>query len=144
MIGGDGAVDDEDFVHRQRPPPSRRFLSSNCATTPRSERGEHRAHLRLLIGRENVDHAIHRLARVIRVQRAEDEQAGLGGGEGELDRFQVAHFADQHDVGILAQRGFQAQRGRIGACSGTSRWVMMLFLFLCTNSIGSSMVMMCR
>ena len=31
-----------------------------------------------------------------------------------------------------------------GVCMGTSRCVMMLRLFLCTNSIGSSTVTMCR
>ena len=51
-------------------------------------------------------------ARVVGVQRAEDEQTGLRRGERERDRFEVAHFTDEHDVGILAQRGFQARSGR--------------------------------
>ena len=32
---------------------------------------------------------------------------GLCGRQGELDRFQVAHFAHEDDVGILAERGLQ-------------------------------------
>ena len=43
-----------------------------------------------------------------RVQRAEHQVAGLGGLDGDRDRLEVAHLADQHDVGVLAQR--RAQR----------------------------------
>ena len=60
-----------------------------------------------------------------------------------LDRLEVAHFADEHDVGVLAQR--RAQRvgeARVSAC--TSRWLTRQFLCGWTNSIGSSMVRMCR
>ena len=78
------------------------------------------------------------------MQCAEDEQARLRRGQRERDRFEVAHFADQHDVGVFAQRGFQAAPERWRNASGTSRCVMMLRLLLCTNSIGSSIVTMCR
>ena len=37
------------------------------------------------------------------VQRAEDQVAGFGGGDGGGDGRQIAHFADQHDVGVLTQ-----------------------------------------
>ena len=49
------------------------------------------------------------------MQGAEDEQARFRGGERELDGFQVAHFADEHDVGVFTERGFQAVResGRV-------------------------------
>ena len=41
------------------------------------------------------------------MQRADYQNAGLGGGEGERDCFQVAHLADQYDIGVLTQRGFE-------------------------------------
>ena len=72
--------------------------------------GQHGAGLRLLVGREDVDHAVDGFAGVIGVQGAEDEQAGLGCGQGERDGLEVAHFADEDDVAILAQGGFQARR----------------------------------
>ena len=69
---------------------------------------QHRAHHVLLCGREHVDDAVDGLGRRARVQGAEHQVAGLGGGQRQADRLQVAHFTDQHDVGILAQR--RAQR----------------------------------
>ena len=63
-----------------RPPSS--DGTSRCEMTPRSERGEHRAHLAVLVGREEVDDAVDRLGSVGGVQRREDQVAGLGGGEG--------------------------------------------------------------
>ena len=48
------------------------------------------------------------LAAELGVQRAEHQVAGLGGGERQADGLQVAHFADQDDVRVLAQR--RAQR----------------------------------
>ena len=42
---------------------------------------------------------------VLRVQRGEDEVAGLGRGQRRRDRLEVAHFADEDHVGVLAQRG---------------------------------------
>ncbi len=61
-----------------RPLPSARFkqqLSKDAAQGV----GQHGARLGLLVGREDVDHTIDRFARVVGVQRAEDEQASLGG-----------------------------------------------------------------
>ena len=43
------------------------------------------------------------------MHRREHEVPGLGGLERDRDRLEIAHLADQHDVGILAQRG--AERG---------------------------------
>ena len=37
------------------------------------------------------------------VQRAEDDVAGFGRGDGRFDRLQVAHFAHEDDVGVLPQ-----------------------------------------
>jgi hypothetical protein len=48
------------------------------------------------------------------MQRAEDQVAGLGGGESERDGLEVAHLADQDDVGILAQRAPQGVAERTG------------------------------
>ena len=74
-------------------------------TTPCSVAGELHAHLILLLGRERVDDAVDRLRRTLRVQRREDEMTGLGRGQRGRDRLEVAHFADENHVGVLAQRG---------------------------------------
>ena len=68
-----------------------------------------RPDLALLVRREDVDDAVDRLRRRVRVQRGERQVPGLGDAQRRLDRLEVAHFADEDDVGILAQRG--AQRG---------------------------------
>ena len=44
----------------------------------------------------------HGLGGVVGVQRAEDERALLGRGERHRDRLEVAHLADQDEVGVLA------------------------------------------
>jgi hypothetical protein len=65
--------------------------------------GQHRADHVLLGRREDVDDAVDGLGRGDRVQGAEHQVAGLGRGQGQADGLQVAHLADQDDVGILAQ-----------------------------------------
>ena len=70
------------------------------------------ADLILLVRRERRDDAVDGFRRVERVQRREHEVAGLGGDERRLDRLGVAHFADEDDVGVLAQRAAQARRVR--------------------------------
>ena len=65
------------------------------------------ADLLLLLGREDVDDAVDRLRRVLRVQGREDEVAGLRRGQRGVDRLQVAHLADEDHVGVLAQRALQ-------------------------------------
>ena len=47
--------------------------------------------------------------RVVRVQRAEHQVAGERRLDRVLGRFQVANFADQHDVGVVTQN--RPQRG---------------------------------
>ena len=69
--------------------------------------GELGANLRLLSGRKNVDDTIDGFGRAGGMQRAEDDVAGFGRGQSELDGFQVAHFADQNDIGVFTQRGAQ-------------------------------------
>ena len=53
----------------------------------------------------------------LRVQGAEDEVAGLGGGDRGRDRLEVAHLAEEDHVGVLAQRGPErvAEARRVGA-----------------------------
>ena len=70
---------------------------------PCSVAGELHPDLALLGGREHVDHTVDRLRRALRVQRREHEVPGLGGGQRSRDRLEVAHFADEDDVGIFAQ-----------------------------------------
>src|SRR4029079_1613283 len=75
------------------------------------------AHLLLLLGREHVHDAVHGLSGVLRVERREDEVAGLGRGQRGRDRLEVSHLADEAHVGVLTERGLQAESEalRIGA-----------------------------
>ncbi len=66
------------------------------------------ADLLLLGGGKDVDDAVDRLRRVLRVQGGEDEVAGLRRRQGGVDRLEVAHLADEDHVGVLAQGGLQA------------------------------------
>jgi hypothetical protein len=76
------------------------------------------------------------------VERAEHQVPGLGGRDGERGGLEVPELPDEEDVRVLAQRA--AERGReLSVCSPTSRWLMRQRLRSWTNSIGSSMVMMC-
>jgi hypothetical protein len=67
--------------------------------------------------------------------------AGLGEGDRVLHRLAVADLAHQDHVGRLAQRVLQRD-SQSSVSTPTSRWVTMQFLCGCTNSTGSSMVMM--
>ncbi len=71
----------------------------------------------LLVGRERVDDAVDRLRRAIRVQRAHDEDAHFGCRNGDRYGLQVAHLADENDVGIFAQCRVQGlgERGAVHA-----------------------------
>ena len=104
--------------------------------------GELHAHLGLLLAGEDVDHPRKGLCRVVGVQGGEDQVAGFGDGEGEADRVEVAHLADEHDVGVLAQRRAQRVAGNEAVSVPTSRWLTADRLCRCTYSIGSSIVMM--
>ena len=79
--------------------------------------GEHRAHLLVVVRREEVEHAVDRLGGVDRVDRREHEVAGLGGRQRRLDRLLVAHLADQDHVRVLAQDAPQRalERHRVDA-----------------------------
>ena len=54
-----------------------------------------------------------------RVQRREHEVARHRGAQAHLDRLLIAHLADEHDVGIVAQRGAQDRRERRARSSGS-------------------------
>ena len=93
----------------------------------------------LLLGRKDAVDPLDGLHGVGRVQRGQDEVPGLGGGQRRFDRFQVAHFADYDDVGVLAEDVDQGlAEGATSVC--TSCWTTMLRRFSWTNSTGSSMV----
>ena len=54
------------------------------------------------------------LRRGLRVQRREDEVAGLGGGERDRDGLEVAELADEDDVGVLPQHVLECRREAVG------------------------------
>ena len=49
------------------------------------------------------------------VQRGKCQVTGFGNSQSHLDRFEIAHFADQHDVRVLTKRGAESVR-RNRAC----------------------------
>ena len=81
--------------------------------------GQHRAHHFFFGRREHVDDAVDGLGGGAGVQRAEHQVAGFRGGQRQADGLQVAHFADQDDVRVFAQR--RAQRLGERACRGAPR-----------------------
>ncbi len=103
--------------------------------------GKGGADLVLLIGGKHVDDTVDGFGGAGGMQRAEDEVAGGGRGQRQFDRFQVAHFADENDVGIFAQRAAQGGGERAGVDADFAMLTRQFWL-RCTNSIGSSTVMM--
>ena len=75
------------------------------------------ANLVLLVGRENVDDTVDRFGGARGVERAENKVTGGGRGQRELDRLQIAHFTDEKDIRIFAQRAAQSggERTRVHA-----------------------------
>ena len=65
--------------------------------------GELGPDLMLLVGREDVDDPVHSLRRVLGVEGAEDEVAGLRSGHAERDGLEVAHLADEYYVRVLPE-----------------------------------------
>ena len=92
--------------------------------------------------REEIDDAVERLVGAVGVQGGHAEVAGLGEGHRVFHGLAVAHLAHQDHVGRLAQGVLQRRASQLSVSMPSSRWVMMQFLCGCTNSIGSSMVMM--
>ena len=87
-----------------------------------------RADLLLLAGGKHVDDAVDGALGAGGVQGAEDDVAGFGRGDGRLDRFQVAHFADQDHVRVLTQRRGEWPRRNVGTSTPNSRWLIVDFL----------------
>ena len=58
-------------------------------------------------GRTHVEQPVHGARCTRRMQCREHEVPGHGGTQTDIDGLLVAHFADQHDVRVLAQRGAQ-------------------------------------
>ena len=82
--------------------------------TPSSERGELHLDLVAPVGGEDVDDAVERLGGVVGVQGGEDEVAGLGDGQRGRDALEVAHLADEQDVGVLTKSRAQCAVERTG------------------------------
>src|SRR5579862_9981912 len=102
--------------------------------------GELQTNLFLLGRREDRDDALDRFRGIESVQGRENQVAGFGGEQSGGNGFQVAHFADQDDVGVLTKGGAQAVE-KLAVSTSTSRWLMKLRLSRWRNSMGSSMVM---
>ena len=107
--GRDRGVRDQNLVHRHA---TRAicFLQKQLGKDTAQRIGEHRPGLRLFRRRKNVDHSVDRFAGVVGVERSKHEKAGFGRSQRERNGFQIAHFANQHDVGVFAQRGLQRDR----------------------------------
>ena len=83
-----------------------------------------------LVRWKGVRDTVNRLGRAGRVQRAEDQVTCFRRRDGCLDRFQIAHFADEHDVRILPQHG-AALSAKFGTSTPISRCVTRrLFVFV--------------
>src|SRR5208283_497738 len=68
----------------------------------------------LLVRRKDVNDTVHRFGGALRVQRAEDQVAGGRRRDGQFDGFQVAHFADENNVRVFAQRAAQSRGKGLG------------------------------
>jgi hypothetical protein len=123
-----------------RPPPS--FGISCCATTGAQRLAEHGAEPLLLARRKHADDAVAGLGGVVGVQACPNT----------IVPFSAAASA----IWIVSRSRISPTRIRSGssrpadlsasendvACAPISRWWIRHFLFGCTNSIGSSIVMM--
>ena len=79
---------------------------------------------------------------IVRVQRREDEVAGLCHREGNLNGVDVAHLANKEDVGVLS-KGERNARSNDGLSVTDFPLADRSGLCVCTYSTGSSMVRMC-
>ena len=98
----DAPVDDHDLEGRH---PARAISGWDQPLAERAlqRSGQTEARLALLSRREEVDDPVDRLHTVNRVQRGEDQVAGLGCAQGGLDGLDVAHLADKNHVRVLSQ-----------------------------------------
>ena len=98
---GDAAVVDQDLEPRGAPAVDGRHEA--LADDAAQRAGERQANLLLLVGREEVDHAVHGLGGIDRVQGRHHEVAGLRGLDRGAHGLGVTHLTDQDHVGVLAQ-----------------------------------------
>src|SRR5215469_6407561 len=97
---------DED-LERGDPAAFVRFLQQLLRDHAAQRRREHRAHVRLLVGREHVDHAVDGLRCAVGVQGAHDQDAHLGRGNRNGHRLEVAQLTYQDDIRVFAQSRVQ-------------------------------------
>ena len=107
--GSHRTVDHENFVHRDTTAAVLTFeqeLRDHAA----QGRGQHGANLGLLVRWEDVNHTVDGLSRIVGVEGAKNEQTGFSSSQRKGDRFEIAHLANQHDVGVFPQRRLQPGR----------------------------------
>ena len=100
--GGDGRGVDHDFIdgNAARLINAReQQLGNDCLQNG----GELDADGFLLVNGEGVDQTVNGLGRAGGVEGAKDQVARFGGGDSRFHGFQVAQFADEHDIRVLAQ-----------------------------------------
>jgi hypothetical protein len=85
------------------------YLGDDTLDRRRQLRANHVLHIR----RERIDDTVDGLRGAVGVKGAEDQVAGFGGADCGLDGFEVAHFTDENDVGVLTQ-GAPDGLGKIG------------------------------
>ena len=105
--GSHCTVDHEDFVHRDAAAAVLTFeqeLRDHAA----QGRGQHGADFGLLVRWEDVNHTVNRLSCIVGVEGAENEQTGFRSSQGKGDGLEIAHLANQHDVGVFAQCRLQS------------------------------------
>src|SRR6266404_1206657 len=79
-------------------------------------RRQHGAHVRLLVGREDVHHAVDGRRRAVGVQRPHDENAHLRRGDRDAHGLAVARLADHDQVRVYAEAPAIGERiGEVGA-----------------------------
>src|SRR6266513_1842646 len=104
-------------LRRHHAAPSLELLEQGLSDHALQHERELGADLGLLVRREDVDDAVDRLRRGVGVQGRERQVTGLGDGERRLRRFEIAHFADQHHVGVLPQGVLEGGREAVGVGS---------------------------
>ena len=123
--GGDGVADEAGFLrdgntvadvggrnqhfHRRHAPVAVRAAHQALGNDGSKSAGHLHANLLLLGRRKDGDDALDGFRGIERVQGGEDQVAGFRRQQSSGDGFQVAHFAHQNHVRVLAQPG--AERG---------------------------------
>ena len=91
-------------------PPREQLLSDD----PLDGRGDLHPDLLLLVGREDIDHAVDGLRGILRVKGGEDQVAGLCCRQGGLDGLQIAHLPHEDHVRVLTQHRPERPVERLG------------------------------